>query len=106
MSVVTLTAENFDQEVLQATVPVVVDFYADWCGPCKMLAPTVTDIATMFSGKAKVCKLNIDAAQDIATQYGVMSIPTLIFFKNGKKVEQTVGALPKAKLADILNKYV
>ena len=90
-----LNSGNFEAEVLQSDLPVLVDFYADWCGPCKMMSPMVEQLAGSFEGKLKVCKLNVDDAQDIAARYGVMSIPTFIFFKGGEAVHQTVGAVPQ-----------
>ena len=90
-----LNSGNFEAEVLQNDLPVLVDFYADWCGPCKMMSPMVEQLAGSFEGKLKVCKLNVDDAQDIAARYGVMSIPTFIFFKGGEAVHQTVGAVPQ-----------
>ena len=90
-----LTNDNFDEEVLQSDLPVLVDFFADWCGPCKMMSPMVDQFAAQYEGKLKVCKLNVDNAQEIAARYGVMSIPTFIFFKDGEAVHQTVGAVPQ-----------
>ena len=89
---------NFDAEVLQSDIPVFVDFYADWCGPCKMLSPSVEAMESVFEGKVKIGKLNVDDNSDIAEQYNVMSIPTLIFFKNGQPVETSVGMISKAAL--------
>jgi thioredoxin 1 len=106
MSLVHLTSENFKAEVIQSTLPVLVDFYADWCGPCKMIGPVIEQLALDYAGKIKVCKLNTDDGQDIAIQYGVMSIPTLIFFKGGKNVEQLVGALPKAQLESAIKRHI
>lgn len=91
MSLLQLTTDNFSQEVLESDIPVLVDFYADWCGPCKMLAPVVDEIANEYKDKIKVVKLNIDEATEIATKYSVMSIPTLILFKDGNDVNKIVG---------------
>lgn len=96
------TTENFEAEVLQAEKPVLVDFYADWCGPCKMLAPAVDAVAEEVSGKAKVGKLNIDENIEIAERYGVMSIPTLILFKGGNEVDRLVGLQPKDTLSSFV----
>jgi thioredoxin 1 len=106
MSLVHLNSENFTSEVIQSTLPVLVDFYADWCGPCKMIGPMVEQLSKDYADKIKVCKLNVDVGQDIAAQYGVMSIPTLIFFKDGKNVEQLVGALPKTQLESAIKRHI
>ena len=101
-----LTSSNFDEEVLKSSGPVLVDFYADWCGPCKMMSPVVEACAASYEGRLKVGKLNVDDAQDIAARYGVMSIPTFIFFKDGEAVHQTVGAVTKeafeAEIANVI----
>lgn len=102
MAVVKLTTENFEQEVLKAGQTVLVDFYADWCGPCQMMGPVVEEIAGEVSN-AKVCKINIDEQMTIAQKYGVMSIPTFAVFKNGELVKKEVGALPKAVLKGMLD---
>ena len=101
MAVVKLTTENFDQEVLQAGQTVLVDFYADWCGPCKMMGPVVEEIANEETG-VKVCKINIDEEMAVAQKYGVMSIPTFIAFKNGEIAGKQIGAVPKSKLQDMI----
>jgi len=98
-NVVTFTDANFQEEVLEANEPVLVDFWAAWCGPCKMIAPVVEELAGDFVGKAKVGKLNVDEYGRTAQQYGVMSIPTLILFKDGKEQTRIVGFRPKAELA-------
>ena len=87
------TSANFEEEVLNSEIPVLVDFYADWCGPCKMMAPIVESLAESFDGKVKVGKLNIDEEMDIAQKYRVMSIPTFIVFKGGQALETSVGAM-------------
>ena len=101
MAVVKLTTENFDQEVFQAGQTVLVDFYADWCGPCKMMGPVVEEIANEETG-VKVCKINIDEEMAVAQKYGVMSIPTFIAFKNGEIAGKQIGAVPKSKLQDMI----
>ncbi|MCL6639351.1 MAG: thioredoxin [Firmicutes bacterium] len=89
---------NFEAEVLQSPIPVVVDFWAPWCGPCRSMAPIIDDLAKEFEGKVKVGKVNVDENRTLAGNYGVMSIPTLIFFKGGKAEGQLVGYTPKASL--------
>lgn len=101
MSVTKLTNDTFEKEALAAGKPVLVDFYADWCGPCKMLAPVVEEIANE-SEQYRVCKLNGDDAPDIAARYGVMSIPTLIVFKNGEAAGRTVGVQSKQTILNML----
>ena len=102
MAVLHLNSENFTKEVLQAQEPVLVDFYADWCGPCKMMAPVVEKLEQELAGKAKICKINVDVAGDIASEYGVMSIPTFIVFKQGKPTRTTVGVQSEDVLKDML----
>lgn len=97
------TDENFNQEVLSSEIPVLVDFYADWCGPCKMLAPTIETLAQEYEGKVKVGKLNVDNAPDTAANYGIMSIPTLLYFKNGEIVNKSIGVVSKAEIEAVLN---
>lgn len=89
---------NFEQEVLKSDIPVLVDFYADWCGPCKMMAPVVDELAAEYEGKVKVGKLNVDESSAAAAKYRVMSIPTFIVFKNGEAVDTLVGAVSKKEL--------
>lgn len=100
------TNENFKSEVLDSDIPVLVDFWAVWCGPCKMLAPTIEQLSKEFEGKAKVGKVNVDDNQQLAAQYGIMSIPTIIIFKGGKVVEQFIGVQPKGVYVDALNKHL
>jgi thioredoxin 1 len=102
--VVTLQDSTFDEEVLKSNVPVLVDFWATWCGPCKAIAPTVDEFATEFKGKVKVGKLDVDSNQQVAQKFGIRSIPTLLLFKNGRVVDTLIGVVSKAKLADAVNK--
>ncbi|MBQ6588373.1 MAG: thioredoxin [Butyrivibrio sp.] len=97
------TSENFEAEVLNSDVPVLVDFYADWCGPCKMMGPVVEGLAEEFDGKAKVGKINVDEQPDLAAKYNVMSIPFFAFIKNGELVDSEMGAVPKDRLAQKLS---
>ena len=97
---------NFKQEVIDSNLPVLVDFWAAWCGPCKMVAPVVEEIAKQYQGKLKVCKVNVDEASQAAANYGIMSIPTLSIFKNGQVVEQIVGAVPKSEVEKKINPYL
>ena len=106
MKPVELTEETFNQEVLKATMPVLVDFWAAWCGPCKMIAPIVEELATEYEGKVKIGKVDVDNHQKIAMQYGIRSIPTLLMFNGGKVVEQIVGAAPKKMLVEKLSKHL
>ena len=106
MATVTVTYDNFQSDVLGSDTPVVVDFWAEWCGPCKMIAPALDELATEFDGKVKIAKINIDENPDIAAQYGVRSIPTLYMFKGGEVVDQMVGAAPKGKLSDWMQNTV
>lgn len=101
--VIKLDIQNFKSEVLESNKVVLVDFYADWCGPCKMMSPIIDKIAEEMVDKVKVCKLNVDEAQDIAIEYGVMSIPTLIIFNGGSVAETIVGLRDKQEVIDTLN---
>jgi thioredoxin 1 len=98
MSVGKVSDASFETEVLKASEPVVVDFWAEWCGPCRMIAPALEEIAGSMNGKVKVVKLNVDENPATATKYGIMSIPTLMIFKNGELASRQVGAAPKQKL--------
>jgi len=103
MAVLEVTDKNFETEVLKSNLPVLVDFWAEWCGPCKVIGPIVSEIAEELSGKLKVAKVNVDDAQDLAGSFNVMSIPTLILFKGGEAVEQIVGAVPKDQILEKVN---
>ncbi len=94
-----VTTSDFDQQVLKSELPVVVDFWAVWCGPCKTIAPHLDAIATDYAGRVKVVKVNIDDEREVAEKYDIRSIPTLLFFKDGKVVDQVVGAVPKSNIA-------
>jgi thioredoxin 1 len=103
-NVLTLGDENFDKEVLKSNVPVLVDFWAPWCAPCRMIAPAVEELATKYAGQVKVGKMNIDDHQNVPQRYNVMSIPMILVFKNGQPVDQIVGAVPKAHLENMVKK--
>ena len=100
------TDSSFKTDVLESEVPVLVDFWAPWCGPCRMVAPVVDEIAEQYAGQIKVVKLNTDENPNTASQYGIRSIPTLMIFKGGQRVDMVVGAVPKTTLASTLEKYL
>lgn len=105
-NVVELNSTTFNTEISNSQVPVLVDFWAEWCGPCRMIAPVVEELANEYAGRLKVAKLNVDENRDTAIQYGVMSIPTLILFKNGQPVERIVGFRPFIDLKNVIDKHL
>jgi thioredoxin 1 len=106
MKPVEVTDSNFQNEVLNSDKPVLLDFWAEWCGPCKMIAPLVEELAKEYDGKLKVGKVDVDSNQQTSMQYGIRSIPTLLIFKGGKVVDQLVGAVPKRMLAEKISKHL
>lgn len=102
---VTIRSENFDAEVIQSDVPVLIDFWAEWCMPCKMIAPALAELADKYSGKMKLGKLNVDEESDLAAKYNIISIPTLLVFKGGEVVKQHVGAAPKPTLEGLFKEF-
>lgn len=105
-SYVTLTDENFEVEVLKSEVPVVVDFWAAWCGPCRLMNPIIDALAVAFEGKAKLTKINIDDYSGVADQYQIMGVPTLLFFKDGNLVARTEGVIPQEEIAEKINELM
>ncbi|MBD2181745.1 MULTISPECIES: thioredoxin [Oscillatoriophycideae] len=101
-----VTDATFEQEVIQSEIPVLVDFWAPWCGPCRMVAPVVDEIADQYKDQVKVVKLNTDENPNVASKYGIRSIPTLMIFKGGQRVDMVVGAVPKTTLSNTLEKYL
>lgn len=101
-----VTDSSFKQEVIESEVPVLVDFWAPWCGPCRMVAPVVEEISSQYEGKIKVVKVNTDENPNVASEYGIRSIPTLMIFKGGQRVDMVVGAVPKTTLSQTLEKYL
>lgn len=101
-----VTDDNFNTEVLESDIPVLVDFWAAWCGPCRMIAPIVEELADEYVGKAKVCKMDVDTSQKTAAEFGIRSIPTLLLFKDGKVADQVIGAVPKQQISEKLDGIV
>ncbi|MBW4493773.1 MAG: thioredoxin [Oscillatoria princeps RMCB-10] len=101
-----VTDATFEKEVIESAVPVLVDFWAPWCGPCRMVAPVVDEIAEQYEGRVKVVKINTDDNPSVASRYGIRSIPTLMIFKEGQRVDMVVGAVPKTTLATTLEKHI
>lgn len=102
--VVVLTKDNFDQEVIKSDKPVLIDFWATWCGPCRAVAPIMDELAAEFDGKAKICKLNVDDEGEIAQKFRIMSIPTVMLYKNGEMVDKVIGARSKDEFAKLIEK--
>lgn len=105
-NILTLTDANFANEVLQSAQPILVDFWAEWCGPCKMIAPILDELAAEYDGRARIGKVNVDESQALAAQFNVRSIPTLLFFKEGQVVEQVVGARSKRELKAVFDRLI
>lgn len=102
MSIVNLNSENFDKEVLQSEMPVLIDFWAEWCGPCRMMHPVIEEIANSMNEKIKVCKVNIDEATELAERYNIMTIPTFLVIKDGKEAGRTIGVQPKEDILKLI----
>ncbi len=101
-----LTDALFEQEVINSNVPVLIDFWATWCGPCRMIAPFIDELANEYEGKAKICKLDVDNNQETAMNLGIRSIPTIVIFKGGEAVDRIIGAVPKQQIVDRLNAHL
>ncbi|MBE9579364.1 thioredoxin [Moraxella sp. K127] len=106
MSIINTTDANFDQDVLQADKPVLVDFWAAWCGPCKAIAPVLEDLDAEYGDKFQIVKVNVDDNPETSARFGIRSIPTLFVFKNGEKVDTVVGSRPKSEFVELLNKHL
>ncbi len=104
--IINLNNDNFNEEVLESDIPVLVDFWAAWCGPCRMIAPILEQLADEYDEKVKIAKVNVDEQTELASQYGVMSIPTLFLFKDGEVVKQTIGVRPKGELESMLDEVL
>jgi thioredoxin 1 len=103
---VTVTRSNFDAEVMKSTVPVVADFWAEWCGPCKMIAPVLKDLAKDYVGKIKIAKIDVDAEGELAQQFNIVSIPTILVFSKGQVVKQQIGAVPRPALEKMIKEVI
>lgn len=101
-----LTDASFEQEVIKSNIPVLIDFWAAWCGPCRMIAPVIDELANDYAGKAKICKLDVDNNQQTAMQFGIRSIPTILIFKGGEVVDTIVGAVPKEQILNKLKSHI
>ncbi len=105
-NVISTDDQGFDKTVLQSGQPVLVDFWAPWCGPCRLIAPVVDELAGEYAGKLRAVKVNVDDSQEVASKYGIMSIPALVFFKDGQEVKRVIGALPKAHIAQAIDEVL